>query len=101
MKGDEETHPLLSPEDEFADFETWDVSNISGTAPKKTEMLQYEYARSALKLGLKLGDRSGVNPYKFGMIGRLRYPHRAVHDARRELLRQVPAHRAVAGASRR
>ncbi len=69
MKGDGETHPLLSPEDEFADFETWDVSNISGSAPKKDEMLQYEYARSALKLGLKLGAKLGANPYKFGMIG--------------------------------
>jgi len=69
MKGDEETHPLLSPEDEFADFETWDASNISGSAPKKDEMLQYEYSRSALKLGLKLGAKLGANPYKFGMIG--------------------------------
>ncbi len=69
IKGDEETHPLLSPEDEFADFETWDVGNLSGTAPKKDEMLQYEYARSALKLGLKLGADLGANPYKFGMIG--------------------------------
>ena len=69
IKGDEEAHPLLSPEDEFADFETWDVSNISGSAPKKDEMLQYEYGRSALKLGLKLGAGIGANPYKFGMIG--------------------------------
>ena len=69
IKGDEETHPFLSPEDEFADFETWDVSNISGSAPKKDEMLHYEYARSALKLGLKLGADLGANPYKFGMIG--------------------------------
>jgi hypothetical protein len=69
IKGDEEAHPLLSPEDEFADFETWDVSNISGSAPKKDDMLQHEYARSALKLGLQLGRDVGVNPYKFGMIG--------------------------------
>jgi len=67
VKGDEETHPLLSPEDEFADFETWDVSNIDGSAAKEDSMLQYEYARSALKLGLQLGERLGVNPYKFGM----------------------------------
>ena len=69
VKGDEETHPFLSPDDEFADFETWDVSNISGSAPKKDEMLKHEYARSALKMGLKLGEEIGVNPYKFGMIG--------------------------------
>ena len=67
IKGDEETHPLLSPDDEFADFETWDVGNLAGTAAKEEWMLQYEYARSALKLGLKLGEELGVNPYKFGM----------------------------------
>ena len=68
MKGDEETHPLLSPDDEFADFENWDVSNILGTEAKEEWMLQYEYARSALKLGLKLGDQIGVNPYKHGLM---------------------------------
>ncbi|NNK49201.1 MAG: DUF3604 domain-containing protein [Gemmatimonadetes bacterium] len=67
IKGDEETHPLLSPEDEFADFESWDVGNLSGTAAKEEWMLQYEYTRSALKLGLKLGSELGVNPYKFGL----------------------------------
>ncbi len=69
IKGDEEAHPFMSPEDEFADFENWDVANLSGTAPKEDWMLQYEYARSALKLGLKLGTELGVNPYKFGMMG--------------------------------
>lgn len=68
MKGDEETHPFLSPEDEFADFENWDVGNLAGNRPKEDSMLQYEYARSALKIGLKLGDRLGVNPYKHGLI---------------------------------
>jgi hypothetical protein len=69
IKGDEEAHPFLSPDDEFADFETWDVSNIIGSAPKTKDMLQYEYARSALKLGLQLGKKLGANPYKFGMSG--------------------------------
>jgi hypothetical protein len=69
MKGDGETHPLLSPDDEFADYERWDLSNLAGTAAKTEEMLKYEYARSALKLGLKLGKETGANPYKFGMIG--------------------------------
>jgi hypothetical protein len=68
VKGDGETHPLLSTTDEFADYETWDVSNIAGSAPKKPSMLQYEYARSALKLGLKLGKELGANPFKFGLI---------------------------------
>ncbi len=68
-KGDGETHPFLSTRDEFADFETWDVSNLDGSAAKETSMLQYEYARSALKLGLKLGKELGVNPFKFGMVG--------------------------------
>ncbi len=69
IKGDEETHPLLSPEDEFADFESWDVANIDGSAPKEDGMLQYEYARSALKLGLALGRKLGANPFKFGLVG--------------------------------
>lgn len=67
IKGDGETHPLLSTEDEFADYETWDVGNIDGSAPKEEWMLKYEYARSALKLGLQLGDKLGVNPYRFGL----------------------------------
>jgi hypothetical protein len=68
IKGDGETHPYLSPSDEFADYEPWDKANL-GPVPKKPEMLQYEYARSALMLGLKLGQKLGVNPYKFGMVG--------------------------------
>jgi len=68
-KGDGEAHPLLSPNDEFADFETWDKGNLDGSVAKTREMLEFEYARSALKNGLKLGDRLGTNPYKFGMVG--------------------------------
>jgi hypothetical protein len=69
MKGDGETHPFLSPNDEFADYETWDKGNLLGNAAKEEWMLQYEYARSAYRLGLKLADRLGTNPFKFGMIG--------------------------------
>jgi hypothetical protein len=67
IKGDGEAHPLLSPEDEFADYEQWDVANIDGSAAKEDWMLQYEYGRSALKVGLKLGKEVGANPYKFGL----------------------------------
>ena len=69
IKGDSETHPFLSPNDEFADYETWDKSNLNGTEAKTDDMFQWEYTREALKTGLKLGDKLGVNPYKFGMIG--------------------------------
>jgi len=69
IKGDGEAHPFLSPNDEFADYETWDKGNLNLSVLKKDEMLQYEYARSALQLGLKLEKQTGVNPYQFGMIG--------------------------------
>ena len=69
IKGDGEAHPFLSPNDEFADYETWDRANLDGTELKKKEMLQFEYAREALKTGLKLEARLGINPFKFGMIG--------------------------------
>ena len=68
IKGDGEAHPYLSPNDEFADYESWDKGNL-GPIPKKPEMLQYEYGREALKKGLKLEQKLGVNPYKFGMVG--------------------------------
>jgi len=69
IKGDGEAHKFLSPTDEFADYETWDKGNLTLTVPKKNEMLQYEYARSGLQIGLQLEQKYGVNPYKFGMIG--------------------------------
>ena len=69
IKGDGEAHPSLSPNDEFADFETWDVGNLDLSEAKKPEMLQGEYAREALKNGLLLESRLGTNPYKFGMVG--------------------------------
>jgi len=69
IKGDGETHPKLSPNDEFADYGTWDVGNLDITQLKKDDMLQREYAREALKNGLKLEKKLGTNPYKFGMVG--------------------------------
>lgn len=69
MKGDGETHPLLSPEDEFADFETWDYGNLDATERKTPEMLPAEYARSGLLRGLALEADLGVNPFKFGADG--------------------------------
>jgi hypothetical protein len=69
VKGDGEAHPLLSPEDEFADFETWDYGNLDATVRKTPEMLPGEYARSGLLRGLELGAELGVNPYKFGADG--------------------------------
>jgi hypothetical protein len=69
IKGDGEAHPGLSPNDEFADYETWDVGNLDLTELKKPEMLGREYAREALKNGLVLEEKLGTNPYKFGMVG--------------------------------
>ena len=69
IKGDGEAHPFLSKNDEFADYGTWDQGNLDLSADKTNEMLRFEYARSALKTGLRLGDKLGTNPYQFGMIG--------------------------------
>lgn len=69
IKGDGEAHPLLSPNDEFADYGTWDKGNLNLSEAKKNEMLQYEYARTALQTGMQLEKKLGTNPFKFGMIG--------------------------------
>jgi hypothetical protein len=68
IKGDGETHPSLSPNDEFADYYRWDKGNF-GTYGKKPDMLPREYARQALMRGLQYAQELGVNPFKFGMIG--------------------------------
>ncbi|PCH67419.1 MAG: hypothetical protein COC12_11460 [Rhodobacteraceae bacterium] len=69
IKGDGEAHPLLSPDDEFADFETWDAGNLDLSEAKTDDMLAGEYARSGLKRGLEIEAKLGINPYKFGLIG--------------------------------
>ncbi len=63
IKGDGETHPSLSPDDEFADYGTWDVANLDITELKTPDMLPGEYAREALKQGLALEKKFGTNPY--------------------------------------
>ena len=63
-----ESHPFLSPDDEFADFELLDKTNLKAV-PKEQAMLATEYAREALKNGLLLEQKLGVNPFKFGLIG--------------------------------
>ncbi len=69
IKGDGEAHPTLSPDDDFADYENWAVGNLDLSELKTEKMLAGEYGRSALKLGLQLEKKFGVNPYKFGVGG--------------------------------
>lgn len=83
IKGDSETHPQLSPNDEFADYGTWDKADIGGRLAKEDSMLQFEYSRSALKNGLLLAQETGVNPFKFGMIG-ASDSHTAIASTREE-----------------
>lgn len=69
IKGDGEAHPLLSPDDKFADYETWDLGNLDLSQAKTKDMLPGEYYRSGLKRGLEFEEKLGVNPYKYGQIG--------------------------------
>lgn len=71
IKGDSEAHPFLSPNDEFAGFgvKGWELGNLPLSARKTPDMFAGEYVREALKRGLAIEARTGVNPYKFGMIG--------------------------------
>ncbi len=71
IKGDSEAHPFLSPNDEFAGYGTsgWDQANLLGNVATKQEDLPGSYVREALKRGMLIEQRTGVNPYKFGVIG--------------------------------
>mgnify|MGYP003336698006 CR=1 FL=1 len=69
IKGDSETHPLNSPNDEFAGYEIWDRANLGMRHAQTPAMQPYQYARSALRIGLAEQARLGVNPFEFGMIG--------------------------------
>ncbi len=68
-KGTSETHPALSPDDEFASFEVWDKSNLGGSVATTKDMLPGSYVRAALKQGLVIEEQLGANPYNFGLIG--------------------------------
>ena len=71
IKGDSEAHPFLSPNDEFAGFGDagWELGNLTMQRKKTPDMLGGDYVREALKRGLAIEAKTGVNPYKFGLIG--------------------------------
>ncbi len=69
IKGDSETHPALSPDDEFADFETYTNYIEQGLAGDNYKAGPGDFVRSALKQGLAIEAEVGVNPFKFGVIG--------------------------------
>ena len=69
IKGQSETHPLLSPNDEFANYELF--TGLLGAPPTvgRVDHIQGSFARQALKDGITMQDVRGYNPYKFGMAG--------------------------------
>ncbi|WFL75981.1 DUF3604 domain-containing protein [Altererythrobacter arenosus] len=71
IKGDSEAHPYLSPNDEFAGFgvKGWELGNLPLTREATPDMFGGNYIREALKRGISLEEKLGVNPYAFGMIG--------------------------------
>lgn len=71
IKGDSESHPFLSPNDEFANFGDagWELGNLTMQRTKTPDMLAGDYVREALKRGLAIQAKTGVNPYKLGFIG--------------------------------
>ena len=71
IKGDSEAHKFLSPNDEFASFgvEGWELGNLPLTARTTPDMFAGNYVREALKRGLTIEERTGANPYRFGVIG--------------------------------
>ena len=68
MKGQSESHPALSPEDEFADWDIWDKGNLA-VKEKEDGDIQFEYWREALKAGLRIEEQLGANPFLYGAKG--------------------------------
>ena len=71
-KGNSETHPTLSPNDEFADYGIagWEYGNLTMEGePESPEMRPHMYLRGGLMSGLRLERELGANPFKFGMTG--------------------------------
>jgi hypothetical protein len=67
IKGDSETHPSLSPNDEFADFETYE--HVITSEGGRATVDEGDYGRSGLIRGLTIEAQTGANPYKYGMVG--------------------------------
>ncbi|MBO6506181.1 MAG: DUF3604 domain-containing protein [Kordiimonadaceae bacterium] len=69
IKGDSETHPSVSPDDEFADFETYEFYIQKSDGGSAYEPQKGDFVRSGLKTGLEIEQKVGANPFKFGVIG--------------------------------
>lgn len=71
IKGDSEAHKFLSPNDEFASFGVagWELGNLPLTRRSTPDMFGGNYVREALKRGLTIEAQTGINPYRFGLIG--------------------------------
>ena len=67
IKGSSETHPALSPNDEFSNFEI--MTYLLGEPQGRFDHIVGSYARQALKDGLAMQDSKGYNAYKFGFVG--------------------------------
>ena len=65
VKGTSETHPMLSPNDEFADFELLEF--LVGSDIPVTKFAG-SYVRDAYRTGLEFQDQNGFNPYRFGLV---------------------------------